>query len=238
MSARGLFITGTDTGVGKTIVAAGLVRALRVRGVEAGAMKPVASGGRRTTQGLVSEDAELLQKAYAPADPLELINPLCLELPLAPGVAAELAGKKIEMEGVWKAYETLRRRHSFLVVEGVGGLMVPIWEEYLVIDLAREMGFPLLIVARPGLGTINHTLLTIAAARDYGLKIKGFLINGYREEEAGLAERTNPAQIEKLGKVPLLGVLPYDPEVDGPAGRLGRIPQWIEERINLEELLR
>lgn len=238
MSGRGIFITGTDTGVGKTLVAAGLVRALRARGLDAGAMKPVASGGRRTPQGLISEDAELLQKAGGLSDPLEIINPLCLELPLAPSVAAELSGVEIHLGKIREAYETLRRQHRFLVVEGVGGLLVPIRGEYLVADLAREMGLPLVIVSRPGLGTINHTLLTIAAARSHGLEIRGFIINGFREEEAGLAERTSPAQIEKLGQVPLLGVLPFDPEVDGSAGSFGRIPQWIEERVRLEEILR
>lgn len=238
MSGRGIFITGTDTGVGKTLVAAGLVRALRARGLDAGAMKPVASGGHRTSRGLVSEDAEFLQRASGLSDPLELINPLCLELPLAPSVAAELAGVKIDLRKVREAYEILQKRHRFLVVEGVGGLLVPIWGKYLVADLAQEMGLPLAIVSRPGLGTINHTLLTILAARSYNLEIRGFIINGHREEEAGLAERTNPAQIERLGQIPLLGILPYDPEVEESAGSLGRIPQWIEEHVRLEEILR
>ena len=238
MPGRGIFVTGTDTEVGKTVVAAGLVRVLRSRGLDAGAMKPVASGGNRTPQGIVSEDAEFLQRAGALSDPLELINPICLELPLAPSVAAELAEAEIDLGKIREAYDILRKKHDFLIVEGVGGFMVPILREYNVADLVREMGLPILIVARPGLGTINHTLLTIAVARNYGLETKGFIINGYREKEAGLAEKTNPAVIEKLGKVPLMGILPYDPEVDVSAGKLGRIPQWIEERIRLEEFLR
>lgn len=238
MSGRGIFITGTDTGVGKTLVAASLVRALRARGLDAGAMKPVASGGIRTPRGLVSEDAEILQRSGGLSDPLKLINPLCLELPLAPSVAAELAGVEIDLGEVREAYEALQRRHELLVVEGVGGLLVPIRGEYLVADMAQEMGLPLVIVARPGLGTINHTLLTIAVARSYDLEIRGFIINGFREDAAGLAERTNPAQIERLGKVPLLGILPYDPEVDGATDRLGALPRWVEERVRLGELLR
>ncbi len=204
-----IFVTGTDTGVGKTVVAAGIAAALARRGVDVGVMKPVASGGRRRGTRCVSEDAELLRRAAGVRDPLDLVNPVCLRPPLAPSVAARVSGVPIDLRRVWKAYRTLSATHDCVIVEGVGGLLVPIRDCYPVARLVRRMGLPLVIVARPTLGTINHTALTVLAARTYGLAVRGLVINHHARFKRGLAERLNPAALETETRVPVLGEVPW-----------------------------
>jgi dethiobiotin synthetase len=209
MRPSGLFITGTDTDVGKTVATAIIALALHHRGVKVGMMKPIATGGRWDGNRLISPDAEYLKKILALEDDLELINPICLELPLAPLVAAKLIGTRIDLDQVWKAYEILRSRYEFLIVEGIGGLMVPIFEGFMVADLAKEFALPLVIIARPGLGTINHTLLTIQCARYYNLTIQGFIFNNSKMTQIGLAELTNHQTIEEIGQIPFWGNIPF-----------------------------
>ena len=202
---RSIFVTGTDTGVGKTHVTAGLVRALRRRGVDAGAMKPVATG---TVRG-ISEDARTLWAAVDRSDPLDWINPVRLAPPLAPSVAARLSGRSIDLARVWRAYRELSGRHEHVVVEGIGGLLVPILDRYPVARMVRRLGLPLLIVTRPSLGTINHTALTVLAARTHGLRILGLVINHHQDFPIGPAERTCRRTLETECKVPVLGEIPY-----------------------------
>jgi len=220
---RGLFVTGTDTEVGKTVVAGVLAATLKRRGLDVGVMKPVASGGVRRGGTLVSEDAIFLRQAAGCDDPLELINPVCLEPPLSPHVAARVSGLTIDRSRIDQAYETLSQRHEVLLVEGVGGLLVPITDDFLVADLARKWDLPLVIASRIGLGTINHTLLTVESARHRGLTVAGIVFNGYDESGAGTAERTNPDEIARLTGVPILGVLPHDPQVSLAKACLGRL---------------
>jgi dethiobiotin synthetase len=229
---HGLFVTGTDTGVGKTLVAAGLAAALRRRGIDAGVMKPVQTGALRTAAGLVGPDTRLLIAASGVDDPPGLVSPVLLEAAVAPLTAAREAGVAIDLRAVMAAYETLRARHGFVVVEGAGGICVPIREGYLMADLAREMGLPLLIVARAGLGTINHTLLTVHYARALGLDTAVLINNA--PADPGLAERTAAAVIGEAGAVPVLGELPHDPRLacDPPslAAIRGLVPDALLDR--------
>ncbi len=204
-----LFVTGTDTGVGKTVVAAGIAAAFRRRGADIGVMKPFATGARRRGGRLVSEDAELLRRAAGATDPIETVNPVCLEPPLAPSVAAKLSRRPIDLREVLRAYRALRRSHEAVIVEGVGGLLVPLLEGVPVARLVRRMLLPLLIVTRPTLGTINHTALTVLAARSYGLKILGLVVDHHAKFRDGLAERTNAAVLESETGVAVLGEVPY-----------------------------
>lgn len=221
--SRGIFVTGTDTGVGKTFVAAALAAALRRRGLDVGVMKPFQSGEPSEKPGELSGDALALARAagltpprgdppktanYAAWDPPELICPYSLRQPLAPRPAAEIEGVEIDLERVKAAYTELERRHELVLVEGAGGLAVPIKGDYLMADLATDLGLPLLVVARAALGTINHTVLTVEYARRRGLEIVGVVLNGYHEEAPSLAERTNPGLVEELARVPVLGLLP------------------------------
>ncbi len=207
---RSFFVTGTDTGVGKTYVAAGIVRALRRRGVDVGVMKPVASGVVRG----ISEDAALLKEAAGVRDSLQFINPIGLEPPLAPSVAARVSKTPIDLRRVWFAYGMLAARHDCMVVEGVGGLMVPIKDRYPVAAMAKVLGLPLVIVTRPTLGTINHTALTVHAARSHGLEVIGLILNHAAKVKRGLAERTNRRALETECRVPVLAEIPHN---GGPA---------------------
>ena len=206
---RSIFVTGTDTGVGKTVVAAGIAAALARRGIDVGVMKPVATGGRRRGRRLTSADAELLRKAAGVRDPLERVNPVCLEPPLAPSVASRLSRRPVDLGLVRKAFATLASTHDCLVVEGIGGLMTPLRERTPVAVLARRLGLPVLIVTRPTLGTINHTVLTARAARSCGLAVLGLVVNYHARFRIGAAERTNPRVLAAEAGAPLLGVVPF-----------------------------
>lgn len=217
----GLFITGTDTGVGKTVVAAGLAAAMIRRGIDAGVMKPIATGGIRRREGLVSEDAEFLAQATDSPDPLNLINPVIYAEPLAPSVAARRAGVPLDMDAVWRSLRLLRSRHKVMIVEGIGGLLVPLSKGYRVADMAAEFALPLVIVTRPNLGTLNHTLLTVEAARSRNLRIAGIVINGLDAEQATVAEETCADELLRETRLPILTVVPQDNETDPSRGILG-----------------
>ncbi|MBI4320173.1 MAG: dethiobiotin synthase [Chloroflexi bacterium] len=220
---KGIFVTGTDTGVGKTVVAAALAALLKAEGIDVGVMKPVQSGGVCENGRLVSEDSRFLMEAAGVDDDPGLVNPYCLEPPLSPNVAARVTGTHIDIGVILSAFQELRRRHEMVVVEGAGGLLVPITDDFLVADLILALDLPAVVVARPGLGTINHTLLTLRCMLQMGIRALGVVINGYRAETAGLAEETSPAEIERLSGVPVLGVMPYVPSVNVERAEVGEL---------------
>lgn len=218
---KGIFITGTDTGVGKTYVACGIAAALRSTGIDVGVMKPAETGCPARNGKLVPLDAMRLMKAAGAKDVLGLVNPYRFRKPLAPSVAARMERKSVRSKKILDSYDALSRRHDFMIVEGAGGIMVPLAGDYLFLDLAKALGLPALIVARPGLGTINHTLLTVGALRGGGIKIKGVIINYTFGGKSGWAEKTSPAVIEELSGVNILGVVPYQSvDFSGIAARL------------------
>ena len=212
MTPHGIFVTGTDTGVGKTIVAATLARLLRMKGVSVGVMKPVTSGCREVNGKLVSDDALLLcQAAGIPFS--EDVAPYCLREALAPAEAARIDGVRIDFSAIKASYDRLASIYQYVIVEGAGGLMVPLSGGLLVADLARELALPLLVVARPRLGTINHTVLTCFAAQQMGLQVAGVIVNGM-PEHPGLAEQGAPHQIGSLCGASVLGIWPQRNEID------------------------
>lgn len=170
---RGLFVTGTDTGVGKTVVACALVRGLRARGVDVGVMKPIETGVG--PEGPL--DALALREAAACDDPLDDVCPQRFALPAAPTVAASAEGRVVDMTAIHAAFRRMRSRHACVVAEGAGGLLVPAAEGLCMADLARELGLPLLLVARASLGTINHTLLSLEVAAARGIDVLGVAIS-------------------------------------------------------------
>jgi dethiobiotin synthetase len=202
---KGIFITGTDTAVGKTFVGAGLAAALRKGGIDVGVMKPAETGCGLRKGILAPSDALKLIKAGGVDDPLDLVNPYRFREPLAPAIAAAREGKRIEIRRIVSAFRILARKHACMIVEGAGGIMVPLTTSHNYLDLARVLNLPVLIVARPGLGTINHTLLTVMALRSRGLRIAGIVINHRSKTRPGLAERTGPPVIERLSGVPIIG---------------------------------
>ncbi|MEX1256932.1 MAG: dethiobiotin synthase [Gemmatimonadota bacterium] len=169
-----LAVTGTDTGVGKTVVAAALVALLRARGRTVAGMKPVETGVRR---GDPASDAALLSAAAGGGDPLELVCPVVLPDPLAPWIAAERAGTAVDLAALDQAFETLARGKDAIVVEGAGGLLVPLTREIRFDTLFRRWRLDLIVVAADRLGALNHTLLTLEAARSAGLAVRGVVLN-------------------------------------------------------------
>jgi dethiobiotin synthetase len=201
---RGLFVTATDTGVGKTEVACALVEAARADGLDVGAMKPAQSG----LEPGVASDAERLRAAAGGADPAELVCPYAFAPPLAPGVAARLAGVEISLGRIVDAARALAARHQALLVEGAGGLLVPLGPRQSYADLAVALGLPVLVVARAGLGTVNHVALTVEALRARRLPIAGIVLNRTGPADDPSVPH-NAAEIEKLTGLAPLASLPY-----------------------------
>ena len=178
-------------------------------GIDVGVMKPAETGCRMRSGRLVPKDALRLMKSACVKDPLSLVNPYRFRMPLAPAVAGEREGKTIDPLMIISAFQTLSKRHEFMIVEGAGGIMVPLSANYTYLDFAKKLGLPVLIVARPGLGTINHTLLTIAALRGRKISIAGIVINYPQDVKSGLAEKTNPEVIEKISGIRILGIISH-----------------------------
>jgi len=211
----GLFITGTDTGVGKTVIAGAIADWFVGRKATVAVCKPCATGCVHRREGLVSEDAEFLAHCADTRHPLDMVCPQRYADPLAPAVAAERAGSPLDWTAIDRAIAMMTDGADVLIVEGVGGIGVPMDAKHSVADMAAWLGLPVVIVARAGLGTINHTLLTVQAMRTMKIPIAGVVINRYPAETPGLAEETNPRAIEKWGKVPVLCMAP---ESRGPIG--------------------
>lgn len=216
----GLFITGTDTGVGKTLIAGGIAAVLRQRGLKVGVFKPIASGCRDEGV-LISDDTEFLAMCADADYSLSVISPVTYKTPAAPITCVQLEGRDIDYEAIVTAYNYLCENTDVVIVEGIGGALVPIDAEYTVMDLAVEFNLPTVIVARPNLGTINHSLLTIEAVRQAGLPVAGLVISGYNAFEADVAEETSPDVICGFGNTNLLSIVPLDEESSVEDGRLG-----------------
>lgn len=216
---QGVFLTGTDTDVGKTTIAAGLTAAWRRRGGRVGYFKPIQSGAKEQEGRLLASDALLVKEVAGLPEELAELTPVLLRLPLAPAVAARLEGQAIEIEIIKEALLRLAARYDFLVVEGAGGLYVPLIDyDFLVLDLARWLRLPLIVVARAGLGTINHTVLTVKAAEQAGIRVLGVILNKF-PAQPNLAEQTNPEVIAALTGRPILGRIPVIPELATASGR-------------------
>jgi dethiobiotin synthetase len=218
----GLFVAGTDTGVGKTVVTAAIVARLRHGGVDAVGVKPLQTGADDDA-GVVRETCASLGVGGPDASRcFDRLDPA-----LAPRVAAETAGETVDVDAIRGECETTIRERSAAVVEGVGGLRVPISDDVEVLDLAESLDLPSVIVARSGLGTLNHTCLTVDALQDRGLCVSGVLLNNYRGETA--AERTNPDELRRTLDVPV-ATLPEieaaDP-VSVARGLQEELPPWV-----------
>lgn len=206
---RGFFITGTDTGVGKTVIAAAIIRALRSHGIHACGMKPVETGCRTLDNILYPSDGMFLKKVAGMEEAVCDVTPFCFETPLAPLASSEIAGRAIDIPIIIERFNGLLKKYAAVVVEGIGGILVPIKKDYFVIDLVKELNLPLIVVARPSLGTINHTLLTVRCALNEGIKVAGVIINFNRPPDGALAEKTNPHILQRLSPVPIIGTFPY-----------------------------
>jgi dethiobiotin synthetase len=205
---RGFFVTGTDTGVGKTEVAACLARYFSEKGLKVEVMKPVATGVKK-----ICHDARVLKAASGSKAPLNRINPISLRSPLAPLMASEIENKDINLDIIWKCFKELSSSGDMIIVEGIGGLMVPIKNGkrrvFYVRDMIAKMKLPVILVARPDLGTINHTLMTVNILKAKGLEISGIIFSHAGRVKKSPAVKTNPSLIKKLSGVKVLGTVYY-----------------------------
>lgn len=217
-SARAVFIAGTDTGIGKTHAACTLLHALRTAGFRAGGMKPVASGCVATAEGLRNDDALALQAASSGASPYAMVNPLALTEPLSPHLAAAHAGVTISLAPLRTAFESLGEEYQRLVVEGVGGWMVPLAPGVLASDIARQWQLPVILVVGLRLGCINHALLSARAIIADGCLLLGWI--GNHIDPAMLAVDENVATLRELLPAPCLGLLPH---AESPARSAARL---------------
>jgi dethiobiotin synthetase len=215
-AGRAVLVTGTDTGVGKTFVTAGLAQLLRERGVDVGVMKPVETGWP-AEWGRWPADAESLREAAQIDDPVEDVVPYVFQDPVAPQVCADRARIPIEMSRIRESLDRLRTRHQVVLVEGAGGLAVPLDDGLDFAGMAEELDLPILVVARAHLGTLNHTFLTVHYARARGLQVLGVIANRLERSLVDPSTSTNPSMIARMCDVPVLGVVPFEPEADSMA---------------------
>ncbi len=229
---KGVFITGSDTGVGKTVVAGAVAAAVKTQGLDVGIMKPISTGAREIGGKLVSDDARYLKEIVGSKDDDDLINPLRFRPALAPTLAASENGITIDLEKVWKSFEELKDKHDFVVVEGIGGLMVPIGEKLLVADMALKMDLAIVIVCKHSLGSINHTLLTVECAKGRGLRVKGIVINMLNKGKEFVSE------IEKYSSVPIIGTIPFKKDVSVDNCTCGDIVEHFRQEVNISRIIR
>jgi len=220
LSERGIFVMGTGTGVGKTVVSASIALAALTQGRTVAPLKPAQTGD----DGAIAGDAEFVASLIGLDEPSEALCPYRLRAPLAPAVAAQLEGVRLDPGVVIAAYEALSARYDLVLVEAAGGALVPFSDGVDMAALASRLGLPVVVVARPELGMLNHALLTLEALHRRGLAVLGIVISGY-PDEPGLDALTNPPTLARLTPVPLLGAIPHDGGIDTEAGRAGRLAE-------------
>lgn len=227
--SRGIFVTGTGTDVGKTYVTALLVRTLREAGVKAAYYKAAVSGNERDVHGrLIPGDADWVRAVSGIAQPLESMVPYIYEQAVSPHLAARKEGNPVELSVVCQGYEKLCQEYEYITMEGSGGILCPMRQEegkeLWLEDIIRELRLPCLVVAEAGLGTINHTILTLEYLKMRGIEARGVILNHFHPELE--MEQENRSMIEQRGKVPVLACIPnYGEEVDIPAEKLMELYQ-------------
>jgi dethiobiotin synthetase len=222
---RGIFVTGTGTGVGKTVVATAICAALATSGERVAAFKPVVTG-LDDPLGEWPRDHELLARVASAGQTPADIAPYRFGPPVSPHFAAELAGETIEPSRLVEKARAAGAGADALICEGVGGLLVPITPGYLVRDLAVDLGLPLVVTAKTGLGTINHTMLTVEAARAAGLEVTGVVMSPWPDDPAPI-EVSNRATVERLAGCPVNGLSTTEPGSLAAAGRALPLDRWL-----------
>jgi len=217
----GLFITGTDTGVGKTLVASAIAHILSQAGHRVGVFKPIATGCHPEKGRLVSTDAKCLAKFASTQFPLNIINPVTYATPAAPIICATLENHPVDYGRIEDAYLQICEVCDFVIVEGIGGIRVPLSPNVDVLEIADQFGLPIVVVARATLGTINHTLLTVDAIRINRLPFAGVVISGLNPNSADPSEKTAPATIARVGDINMIATIPFDPDSSVEAATLG-----------------
>jgi dethiobiotin synthetase len=227
----GIFITGTDTNVGKTMIAAAFSWLIRRKGIDVGVMKPFATAQKIFSKRYKSIDTATLAKAAHVRDADEEINPFFYQVPAAPIMAARIANQSTpSISAAVKAFNKLASKHEFMIVEGIGGIMVPLTRGAYVADLARALKLPTIIVARATLGTLNHIILTIQICRCYGLNVQGIIVNGMPERR-GIVQKNLVLTIEELTDIQVLCVIPRIKNITYKT-----LGSFIEKRVSMSTI--
>jgi dethiobiotin synthetase len=212
---RGVFITATDTGVGKTLVTSALVMCLTQRGIDVGVMKPIETGVSRSAR--AQSDGARLRSAAGSCDPMVEISPYVFRLPVAPRSAARAEKTTVQIATIMRAFRALSQKHAFMMVEGVGGVQVPITQSLNVLDLIHQVKLSAIVIGRSDLGGINHALLTLHALRRRKIPILALVLNQCRPVRTKIAraqEQSTVSLLRMLAGVPVIGPLPYSPSVN------------------------
>jgi dethiobiotin synthetase len=228
---NGIFITGTDTGVGKTLIAGAIAQILSDDGLKAGVFKPIATGCHNKSEHLISSDAQFLAGCTKMQLPLETINPIRYKTPAAPVVCAEHEKRPINFKDIVEPFKFISKESDLVIVEGIGGVRVPLTEDIDLLALAAEFNMPIVIVARAVLGTLNHTLLTIDAVRNAGLEIAGVIISGMNPKTEDIAEKTTEETIIKCAKIDVMAVVPFDNQADTEKNKPSKLAYFALEDI-------
>lgn len=232
---RGVFIVGTDTEVGKTIITAGIVYVLKKNGINACSFKAVQSGGILKNGKLVSGDTKLVKRVCNIEENENLMNPYCLKAPVSPHLAARLEKVTINREKILSAYKKLSQKYDYIIAEGAGGLIVPIIEnKYFMYDLIKDLDLPIIIVAHAGVGMINHTALTVKVAESIGLDVKGIIINKFTNK---LHEKDNIEVIKNITGKKIIAVIDEIEKFEYDGGDFRRLKSEFEKKIKIEILL-
>jgi len=202
---KSIFITGTDTDVGKTYITAGLAVTLRKMGVDIGVMKPFAAGNAQKN-GFKSEDVEILSKSAQVNDPENLVNPQFFPIPASPYTVWKKLKIKPKIPTILKSFKKLSNLHEMLLIEGMGGVMTPILKDYHITNLIKEMNIPTIIVTRSKVGTVNHTIMTVKFCEKFKIPIKGIIINNF---DKGYPVKQLKNDLEGLTGVKILGSIPF-----------------------------
>ena len=227
---KSIFITGTDTDVGKTYITAGLAVSVRKMGIDVGVMKPFAAGIAQK-KGFKSEDVEILSTAAQVNDPENLVNPQFFPIPASPYTAWKNLKIKPKIPVILSSFKKLSKLHEMILVEGMGGVMTPILKNYHVTNLIKEMKIPAVIVTRSKIGTVNHTIMTVRMCEKYKIPIKGIIINDFDSD--GYKTRELTRDLKNLLGVPILGSIPFIDDLSDSS-----MYKIFKKNLNLKLLLK
>ena len=228
---KSYFITGTDTGVGKTAITAALAACIKKLGIDVGVMKPIATGIQQKSD-FKSSDVSILCHACGVDDSEDLVNPIFMPIPASPYDASKMLDITFNKEIIFEKFEKLKQKHKMLLVEGIGGIMTPLSQDYFVADMIKQMNLETIIVTRSTLGTLNHTMMTVNTCHNYEIPIKGIIINNY-DEKGSPAEQNSPSTIHEITKIPILGTVPFVRDYQN----IDTMIPVVEKNIDLKSLI-
>ena len=228
---KSYFVTGTDTGVGKTAITAGIAGSLHKLGVNVGVMKPIATGYPQKA-GYKSSDVAILAEAAGIKDPEDLINPVFLPIPTSPYDASKLLSVPIDMPLILTKFKKLLSLHDVVLIEGIGGIMTPITKKFFVADMIKAMAIETIIVTRATLGTLNHTVMTCKMCKDYDIKVKGLVINNF-DEKGTPAEKSAPTTLYEITGINIIGIVPFVKDLN----QSDKLIDIVNKKIDVKSLI-